>query len=550
MPSTSTLRGRDLATLTGAGEWQTWKTKAKAFFMRKGMDSTFEEDRPTQRLTVPATDEWKRVWLATRRAAQAAQRALPDENLNPNPLPPAPAPGQPEDVGEPPAVMQEQNAQLLERQTQWDTNNKAIWAYIIEACHGEALTVAQQADYGDGRGVYKALTARYGSATVNSRFLAIKALVLYKQCLPIAEHVTEWRKRVSELASMGHTIDTGMEAVMFLMSLESKFQPYTSNAMMNMEKLNIQQLFMGAIEFDKSTFENDEAKSKSVAMECTEQCRHGAGCRDWRNGRCNKFHPAPARTQREQAKNKRKFALETRPDGKTGWTCSCGFYNYGTRSHCRECENPRGSGSSTSSRPNKYSKGKGKGKGKSKSTYRARYAALEDENKKLKDRAAQMGLDLGLESDRSGDSDSDSDSANVAIELAPDTAMAVHEPKTKKMKFTIDSGASAHFVTAHVPLMNTKSSSSVVRTAGGRDYKITEKGTCSGVTTRGEGLSFTAKKCEAFKQNLFSVLQAAKAGTRTVFDWDDSYLEVKSTGERIPLTRNAHGWELTLQHGH
>ena len=48
------------------------------------------------------------------------------------------------------------------------------------------------------------------------------------------------------------------------------------------------------------------------------------------------------------------------------------------------------------------------------------------------------------------------------------------------------------------------------------------------------------------KHNLFSVYQAAKDGSRTVFDWDESYIEDKASGERVMLERGQSGWQLAI----
>ena len=43
------------------------------------------------------------------------------------------------------------------------------------------------------------------------------------------------------------------------------------------------------------------------------------------------------------------------------------------------------------------------------------------------------------------------------------------------------------------------------------------------------------------------MFEAARKGTRTVFDWDNSYLESKATGKRVPLQRTESGWTLEVK---
>ena len=115
------------------------------------------------------------------------------------------------------------------------------------------------------------------------------------------------------------------------------------------------------------------------------------------------------------------------------------------------------------------------------------------------------------------------------------------------MRFTVDSGASSHFVNSGVPLTSTRAQKSQVQAAGGKLYPITAAGTCTGATESGSTVSFEAKRCKAFSHNLFSVFEAARNGHRTVFDWDCSYIQDKTTGEKIPLERRSSGWTLTLE---
>ena len=78
-------------------------------------------------------------------------------------------------------------------------------------------------------------------------------------------------------------------------------------------------------------------------------------------------------------------------------------------------------------------------------------------------------------------------------------------------------------------------------------YKIREAGRRKGTASNGNEVTFEAKRCNAFGQNLYSVFEAARNGSRTVFDWEHSYLENKTTGEKTPLVRRSHGWTLDLK---
>lgn len=543
--STSTLsdsRGRNLATFRSASEWATWKVKAQAYFVRKGLYGIITDTRPTEMKQVPTTTSEKNMWMMNERVVRAQARASGVPGM-----PPAPPPGQMEDVGPAPETRVETAEEFAHRQVQYDDQSAHVWATLIEACEGEALTVVMDAEPADGYDAYRKLEERFGSITVNTQFLALKAFIELKQTKPVAQYVSEWKQHLRTLNEMGIAPNESMTGVMFLMSLSAKFKQFKTIAMHTQYKT--EDLYQSAIEHERANMAGSDESKRSTAMQVVEKCRFGSSCSQWRAGGCkNKSHPAPQMkgntnknanrgTKRKISKQHKPFQVFEREDGQEGWYCSCGFYNFGRRAECREC--------------NTHLKKGGGGGGGGKRTvkqYRARVAQLRERAEAAQAKLDDMGIEMDLDLDFDDSGDEDIDTADIAHEHQPeerDMAMAVQSAH-KRVKFTVDSGASTHFVTSRVPLTDKQRITSAVRAAGGKDYKITEKGKCSGTTSAGSTLAFEAKRCNAFKQNLFSVYKAAKEGTRTVFDWDESYLEDKSTGEKIPLTRTNNGWTLSM----
>ena len=61
-PSTlSDSRGRNLATFRPASAWATWKVKAQAYFVRKGLYGIITDTRPTEMKQVPTTTTEKNM---------------------------------------------------------------------------------------------------------------------------------------------------------------------------------------------------------------------------------------------------------------------------------------------------------------------------------------------------------------------------------------------------------------------------------------------------------------------------------------------------------
>mgnify|MGYP003333306657 CR=1 FL=1 len=123
-------------------------------------------------------------------------------------------------------------------------------------------------------------------------------------------------------------------------------------------------------------------------------------------------------------------------------------------------------------------------------------------------------------------------------------------PASEAVVFKIDSGATNNFVNEEVPTVGDSTCNSLVEQADGSPIHVKTKGRFIG--TAGDGnrdskFAFAVKKSEAFVQNLFSVHRAARSGCRVVLDDEESYIENKKSGNRIPLVRCKTGWELRMK---
>ena len=193
MNATLTIKGRPLAELKSAAQWQRWKTKAKAYFMKRQLWDILNTPRPSTLQTFFTTDAEKEDWIQERRRELADERVVPDLTDIPR-----------EDVGAPPTERPETEGELLERQMTWDTGNRNIWLDLVDCCDEEAASIVEEAADEDGNAAYQALRARYDSTSVNSKFMTITALFRLKQTKGIEEHITEYKSRLrkmNELAS-------------------------------------------------------------------------------------------------------------------------------------------------------------------------------------------------------------------------------------------------------------------------------------------------------------------------------------------------------------
>ena len=404
--------------------------------------------------------------------------------------------------------------------------NKGIYPDLVIACQGEALQLIIDTPEGDGWGAFKSLREAYGNASANSQFMVIKALIDLKQKGAIREHVNAFKQLLRRLNDMKITLVDSVVSVMFLRSLTSQYKQFATNAMLN-GNMTAEKLCTAACEYSKAHLaSSDEAKSKDLAMS-VRTCPQGHGCTNWRNGNCQKFHPAPPANGNKRG-TKRK-ASEEEKGKSTGehWACpKCQFYNYSHRDKCLQC---------SANKPRKVNQPGLK-------WYRARLAELSEKSHGQNEKYKM----LGYGDDQLSDDGEPVDRADVAHIVGP-TEIALATREKKIMRFTVDSGASSHFVNTTVPLRDTVAQTTSVQTAGGKMYKIREAGQCRGTASNGNEVTFEAKRCIAFGQNLYSVFEAARNGTRTVFDWDHSYLENKTTGEKTPLVRRSHGWTLDLK---
>ena len=532
----------DLPKLNSSSGWTVWRKKATVLFKRCNL---VLGPAPEPGLMVPAEPVWKEAWIRSRTEEILASRPTAAATASSESTPPprvtfggdssssqsssasatmlaAPTP---EEIGLPPDERPETTQEFLQRKVKYEKMNGEIYSDLIIACGGEALGLIMDAADGDGWGAYSRLEKEYGNASANSQFMVVKALIDLKQKGSIREHINQFKQLLRRLSDMKITMADSVVSVMFLRSLTEQYKQFATNAMMN-GNMQSEALYTAASEYSKAHLAaSDEAKTNSLAMRAC-QCPHGSGCARWRNNECDKFHPAPESrgTKRKQQKEKGKKSKGE------NWQCSgCQFYNYAERSECLKCKARKPKGNLQ--RSNKW--------------YQAKLAEISEKHYQQSQEGTKR-RSLGWEDTLSDDGEP-IENADVAHDVdLPESALAAGERK-KRMRFTVDSGASSHFVNSGVPLRDTRAQESKVQTAGGKLYPITEAGACSGTARNGNTVTFDAKRCKAFSHNLFSVYQAASNGTRTVFDWDESYLEDTATGKRIPLERREGGWTLTLE---
>lgn len=518
-------RGRDLAELRGAAGWPSWRKKAKAYLLRKERAYVLDNARPdTLRHNVDTDATWQAAWIEQQREIHnAGQEELyygDNESLREEYTPETPPLTRPETAEE-----------LKQRQATWDKDNERLWADLVECCVGEASSIVDEAPEGDGRSAYLALQKQYSSDSLNSKFLTIQALFRLKQNTPILKHVTLFKAYLRKLHELNIPLAEDLQQVIFLMTLKEQFKNFVTHAMMNGQS-NINSLYKGAVEYAKVNLVGDEANTKGVAMQALAtsnavKCRYGAGCKQWRQGNCNRLHPPPKENQGKpsagRGTKRQQPGNNDRTKGK-GWNCpSCDYYNFETRNTCREC----------SAHKNK--------KKMSNTAYQARVEELEAQIETAKTRAEEMAIG-GLFDEEEQPIE---EFGQIAI-ISPPPERALATESEELSRFIVDSGATTHFVGKRVPLQREHSHKTTVEVAGGEKFSITQAGTCKGKTGEGKTMQFEAKRCDQFQHNLFSVYEAAKNGSRTVFDWDDSYIEDKSTGERVPIRRKPNGWELCI----
>lgn len=106
-----------------------------------------------------------------------------------------------------------------------------------------------------------------------------------------------------------------------------------------------------------------------------------------------------------------------------------------------------------------------------------------------------------------------------------------------------DSGASSHFANKRVKLAHVRSDDTKVMIADGTSVEVDGVGQYVG-TSGDHRLQMNVKQSEAFSHNLFSIRQAVKDGYRAVFDAEESYLQHRQTGDRIPMRSTASGWDV------
>ena len=516
--TTTDNKNNALATLKNSTGWTQWRKKAKAHFLGKGLWETLTSPRPSEHNLVIMTETEKEDWRARRRIEVLAERPTGAEDLEVDD----------DELGPVPTSRLETGIELQKRQLDYDVKNTLIWSDLVKACTHEAFNIIDESPDQDGKAAFELLVKHYGSASANSQFMSIKAMFRMRQSGGITKHVGEFKSQMRKLADMKVRFDPKVEAVMFLDSLKKpEFDTFVANAMMNSNML-VETLYTAAIEHAKAHLaKSDEAKNTKLAMAVTETCKFGAGCRKWTQGRCNKFHPAPNSSSSSRGTKRPRSNEQQEDRPQSGWTCeTCEFYNFGYRKNCLHCKTKLGEVNRNWKESKKHQKKK----------YRARRAR----------EAAAMDMRDSSGSDSDSEDGQPIDEAMMARERLHDTALEAKQDK-KRIKFTVDSGATAHFVNRHVPLVHTKPYDSTVLAAGGKSYDLTETGNCVGKATNGAEIAFKAKRCDAFKHNLFSVFEAARKGTRTVFDWDNSYLESKTTGKRVPLQRTESGWTLEVK---
>ena len=104
--------------------------------------------------------------------------------------------------------------------------NKEIYSDLVLACTGEALNLIIEAENGDGWGAFQRLEKEYGSASANSQFMVIKALIDLKQTGSVREHVNKFKQLLRRLHEMKITMVDSVVSVMFLRSLKSQYKQF------------------------------------------------------------------------------------------------------------------------------------------------------------------------------------------------------------------------------------------------------------------------------------------------------------------------------------
>jgi hypothetical protein len=146
----------------------------------------------------------------------------------------------------------------------------------------------------------------------------------------------------------------------------------------------------------------------------------------------------------------------------------------------------------------------------------------------------------------------DTDTTGQLWPTTPTTGTAYAAKPTTDIHFTLDSGATAHFVPNNVRLQNLRASDIQVTLADGSVTTCTDSGSAKGLLPFISNTGVQSKEevtldCHRgdFDTSLMSVHQLCKSGFRIVLSDNDSYIE--KGDKRYPVTRTELGFRVTLQ---
>ena len=111
---------------------------------------------------------------------------------------------------------------------------------------------------------YTKLTTRFESSSATTLATLLRDAFRFKQTKEVAVHVTEWQNHVRRLNDKNITLPNEMASVMFLESLQSQFQPFYINCIMNGDILSDpHRIYREAIDFSKTIMRQSDERDLS-----------------------------------------------------------------------------------------------------------------------------------------------------------------------------------------------------------------------------------------------------------------------------------------------
>jgi hypothetical protein len=534
------VRGRNLARLRDQDDWENWKIKAPAYFMKRRLTAPIKSERPVMILRLLTEPELQRNAAARELLVQAAgenQEILAE-------------------IPEAATMVMENEDEYNRRTQQWFEANIDLWAELIGACEGEALLIVREVEEGDGRTAWKKLHTRYGGTTTTALTVKITDFfnTKYAPGQPIGEYVSLWKSMLHKLAESKLTFQGEFLACAFLRSLGTSFTTFC-NYHREAGTADPEVLYVKVVECTEST---DEAMTGGSAlfggdtsMGKVPKCRYGPRCTALGKGQCTFYHPfgdlKKAGGSRggggggrgrggNRGKGRGGHTEGQRQPEPDDWQCpGCDFSVWARKTTCPRCKRERGGDASTGARKRKREELK---------DYKAQLAISEAN-------LATSHAKIATAIQRIEASGVLIAHGLVAIEVpeisaSVDVPERAHMSKIKGVIFKADTGATSHFVGSDVTLQSWQSDDTRVEIADGSQIRIAKKGKFTAETADGTGTIMSVKQAPEFSQNLFSIFEATKQGWQANFNATNSFLMNGATGEQIPLTRTATGWDLEL----